>query len=213
MKTVVAGANGKVGRYVIELLTERQQDVRAMVRDPEQRMPLEALGAEVVVADLEEDVSHAVSGCDAAIFTAGSGPNTGPEKTKDVDRDGAKRMIDTCGRAGVNRFLMVSSMHADFPEQGDKKIQHYLEAKQEADNHLRSSKLDYTIVRPGKLTQEISDGRVSVAERLGEHGEIPREAVANALVEALPLQNLNRRAFDVTTGETPIRRALAELES
>lgn len=212
MKVVVAGANGKIGQHLVELLGQSEHAVRAMVRDPDQARSLEALGAEVVVADLEDDVSAAVRGCDAAIFTAGSGPHTGPDKTRAVDRDGAIRMIDTCEREGVKRFLLVSSMHSDFPEQGSEKIRHYLEAKKAADDHLRASSLDYTIVRPGRLTQHVGTGNVRVAERLGESGEIPREDVAAVLARSLPLQNLIREGFDVLAGNTPIDKALVELE-
>ncbi len=212
MKVVVAGANGKVGKHLVELLGQSEHDVRAMVRDSEQTKPLEALGAEVVVADLEGDVSAAVRGFEAAVFAAGSGPHTGPDKTRDVDRDGAIAMIDTCEREGVKRFLLISSMHSDFPGQGPEKLRHYLEAKKAADDHLRASSLDYTIVRPGKLTQDVGTGNVQVAERLGEYGEIPREDVAAVLARSLPLQNLIREGFDVLAGNTPIDKALAELE-
>lgn len=212
MKVVVAGANGKVGQHLVELLGQSEHEVRAMVRDADQARQLEALGAEVVVADLEEDVSEAVRGCEAAIFVAGSGPHTGPDKTRAVDRDGAISMIDICEREGVKRFIQLSSMHADFPEQGTEAMRPYLEAKKAADDHLRASQLDYTIVRPGKLTQEKGTGDVEVAERLSEYGDIPRADVAAVLARSLMLENLVRTGFDVLAGNTPIDKALVALE-
>lgn len=112
-----------------------------MVRKPEQAAALEQLGAaETVVGDLEEDCTHALKGCDAVVFTAGSGP-TRALKTIDVDQNGAIRLIDSARAAGVERFLMVSSLRADRPENAPEKLHHYLRAKHKADEHLRASGL------------------------------------------------------------------------
>ena len=208
MKVLIAGANGKIGRRLIPHLVADNIQVRAMVRDLRQKADLEILGAhEVVKADLEGDCSQALEGQDAVIFTAGSGPHTGPEKTIDVDQNGAISLIDQAKAQGVGRFIMVSSMRADDPESGPEKMRHYFAAKGKADDHLRASGLDYTIVRPGRLTEEPPLGKVKVAEKLKDFGDISREDVAKVLSETAR-RALRNKEFDVISGPTPTRDAL-----
>jgi uncharacterized protein YbjT (DUF2867 family) len=212
MQVLIAGANGKIGRHLLSYMAESEHQARALIRDADQAPELLELGAfETVVGDLESDCSRALQGCDAVVFTAGSGPHTGPDKTVAVDRDGAIRLIDAAEAAGVKRFLMVSSMRADQPETGPEHMQHYFHAKQQADNHLRASSLDYTIVRPGKLTEEAGLGWIEAAERLDHFGEIPREDVARALLETLTAEHTIRHGYDLLSGEQSISRAIAEL--
>jgi uncharacterized protein YbjT (DUF2867 family) len=212
MQVLIAGANGKIGRHLLAWLADSDHQARALIRDADQTPELLELGAfETVVGDLETDCSRALQGCDAVIFAAGSGPHTGPDKTTAVDRDGAIRLIDAAEAAGIGRFVMVSSMRADKPETGPEHMQHYFHAKQQADNHLRASSLDYTIVRPGRLNEEPGRGRVEAAERLDHLGEIPREDVARVLVETLTARHTLRRGFDVLTGEQGIGPAIAAL--
>jgi uncharacterized protein YbjT (DUF2867 family) len=208
MKVLIAGANGKIGRRLIPHLVADNIQVRAMVRDLSQKTDLETLGAhEVVEADLEGDCSQALEGQDAVIFTAGSGPHTGPEKTIDVDQNGAISLIDQAKAQGVGRFIMVSSMRADDPESGPEKMRHYFAAKGKADDHLRASGLDYTIVRPGRLTEEPPLEKVKVAEKLKDFGDISREDVAKVLSETVR-RALRKKEFDVISGPTPTRDAL-----
>lgn len=211
MKVLIAGANGKIGQRLVKQMAESAYSPRAMIRNPAQAEELQALGAETVVADLEDDCSGALKGCDAVIFTAGSGPDTGPDKTLDVDQNGAISLIDQAKAAGVKRFVIVSSMRADDPEAGQEKLRHYLRAKKNADDHLRDSGLAYTIVRPGSLTEDSGTGRVQVAERLDEFGEIPREDVAAALLATLDAANTVGITYDILAGEIPVEQALAGL--
>ncbi|MCG8392816.1 MAG: SDR family oxidoreductase [Pseudomonadales bacterium] len=211
MNVLIAGANGKIGRRLIPHLAADNLQVRAMVRDASQAESLRQLGAhEVVEADLEQDCRHALEGQDIVIFTAGSGPHTGPEKTIDVDQNGAISLIDQAKETGVGRFIMVSSMRADNPESGPEKLRHYFVAKGKADEHLRTSGLNYTIVRPGRLTEEPPTETVTLAPRLDNFGDISREDVALVLAETAR-RDLPDSEFDVITGNTPVRDALDSL--
>ena len=160
MHVFIAGANGQIGRFLLQEIADSKHEARALVRHADQGPELQQLGAtETVIGDLEQDCSEAMRGCDAVIFTAGSGPHTGPDKTVDVDQDGAIRLVDTAKAMGIKRFIMVSSMRAEEPEKGPEKLQHYLRAKRNADEHLKSSGLNYTIVRPGRLTNDDGNGK------------------------------------------------------
>ena len=215
MKVVVAGANGLTGRIVLKLLTEAGHQPVAMIRDFAQREALEALGAECRIGDLEKPLGYAVRGCRGAIFAAGSGSGTGPEKTIDVDQNGAMAMIETCVRMNVRRFVMLSSIAADTPERGPESLHHYFGAKAVADRHLQASGLDYTIVRPGFLTNEPGTGAIATGADLGPLAKathsVSRENVARVLVDCLGLDNTVEKTFETIDGPTPITDALAAL--
>src|ERR671914_545395 len=146
-----------------------------MIRDEDQAHKIRELGGETVVADLEGDVSHTVQGCDAVIFSAGGGPGSGAEKKETVDRQGAVKLIEAAKEHGARRYVMVSAMGAADPESGSEAMQPYRFAKARADQALEESGLDYTIVRPGSLTNEAGSDTVEAAESLSRRGEIPRE--------------------------------------
>lgn len=212
MHVFIAGANGQIGQHLLQEMANSNHEARALVRHPDQGPELQKLGAtETVLGDLEHDCSEAMRGCDAVIFTAGSGPHTGPDKTIDVDQDGAIRLVDTARAMGIKRFIMVSSMRAEEPEKGPEKLQHYLRAKRNADEHLKNSGLNYTIVRPGRLTNDEGTGKVAVSERLASFAEIPRQDVARVLLAVLDSDNTDNRVFDVVSGDTPVVDALAKL--
>ncbi|EON93631.1 NAD-dependent epimerase/dehydratase [Marinobacter lipolyticus SM19] len=212
MHVFIAGANGQIGQHLLREMADSGHEARALIRHPGQGPELQQLGAtETVLGDLEHDCSEAMRGCDAVIFTAGSGPHTGPDKTIDVDQDGAIRLVDTARAMGIKRFIMVSSMRAEEPEKGPEKIRHYLWAKHNADEHLKNSGLNYTIVRPGRLTDDDGSGRVAVSARLEEFGMIPRQDVARVLLAVLDADNTANCVFDVVSGDTPVGEALATL--
>ncbi|NKE35715.1 SDR family oxidoreductase [Natronococcus sp. JC468] len=210
MTVLIAGSHGQVGQHVTERLAESDREVRAMVRDDSQVEEMERTGATAVVADLTESVDHAVEGCDAVVFAAGSGG----EDVSGVDRDGAIRLIDAAAEAGADRFVMLSSMGADDPEAGPEPLRDYLIAKAEADEYLRESPLEHTIVRPGELTNEPGTGEIRVGSylELGS-GDIPREDVAAVLVAALERDALIGETFELLSGEVPIERALERVGS
>ncbi|GAA4311994.1 SDR family oxidoreductase [Pontixanthobacter gangjinensis] len=209
---LIAGATGHTGKRVIEILNSSENfNPLALIRKEEQRQQFEDMEVEAVMGDLEGDVSHTMKGIDKVIFAAGSGSKTGPDKTDAVDRDGAKKLIDAAKKAKVKKFVMLSSMGADDPSKNED-LRHYLEAKQEADEYLRESGLNYTIVRPGALTDDLGLAKVKVAkETLNERGEISRDDVAFILVMSLADPLVKNVTFECIEGEEPIKSALIEL--
>ncbi len=203
MNVLIAGAHGQVGQHITEILHESEHDTTAMVRDESQVPEMEAFGVTTVVADLTEDVTHAVRGHDAIIFAAGSGG----ENVEGVDRDGAIRMIESAESEGVDRFVMLSAINADSPEDSPDELQDYLLAKQEADDRLQSSGLTYTIIRPGTLTDDSATGEIMAAEKL-DRGEITRADVAQTLVTALDMENTYGKTFEILAGDESIEDAL-----
>lgn len=208
MKVLIAGANGNTAKRIVRLLVEDGHEVRAMVRDEEQAPQLEQMGAESIVADLEGEIDHTAEGCDAIIFAAGAGPGSGAAKKETVDRQGAEKLVEAAEKHGVGRYLMLSAMGASDPESGSEGMQPYLFAKAAADERLASSNLDYTIIRPGSLTDEDSTGRIEAAQSLGRRGEISREDVASTFVAALGAGNTYGKTFEILAGETPIQDAI-----
>jgi len=209
MKILVAGANGHTGTYIVNMLKERGHHPLAMLRNREQTEKFERENVKTVVANLEDEQSlqKAVEGTDAVIFAAGSGSKTGPEKTIDVDQNGAIRLVDVAQKAGVSHFIMLSSMGAD-PNSESERIQHYLRAKGKADEYLQKSNLPYTIVRPGRLTHDQGTGKIQLSEKLEQSGTITREDVARVIVSSLEFPNTAGKTFDILNGEVPIEKAL-----
>lgn len=209
MHVFIAGANGQIGQHLLQELADSDHEARALVRHADQGPELQKLGAtETVIGDLEKDCSEAMRGCDAVIFVAGSGPHTGPDKTVDVDQNGAIRLVDSARSMGIKRFIMVSSMGAGDPDSGPEKLHHYLQAKHNADEHLKSSGLNYTIIRPGQLTNDEGTGKVSVSEKHEQVGKIPRQDVARVLLAALDADTTVNRVFEVVSGDVSIADAL-----
>jgi len=166
-----------------------------------------------VLADLEDDVDlgPVVAGADTVVFAAGAGPGSGAPRKRTMDLGGAVKLIDAAKGAGISRYVIVSSMGADHPEAASGTFRAYLDAKADADQALRDSGLDYTIVRPGSLTNDPGQGTVDLAERLGRRGSIPREDVAAVLVAVLDAPNTIGTTFEVLSGSTPIDEAVRAL--
>ncbi|OYR58570.1 NAD-dependent dehydratase [Halorubrum ezzemoulense] len=205
MNVLVAGSHGQVGQHVTRLLAESDHSVQGMVRVESQAPDIRDLGAEPVVADLTGDVSHAVEEVDAIIFAAGSGG----EDVWGVDRDGAINLIDEAVSAGVERFVMLSSINADQPENSPEALREYLRAKGEADEYLQQSNLTYTIVRPGPLTNEGGTERIKTGTDLDRDAiEIPREDVARTLIATLGAESTYDETFELAAGEVSVGEAL-----
>ena len=206
MKVLVAGAHGKTARRLVRMLVEDGHEVRGLVRKEKQMPDVEADGADPLLVDLEEEgvvaVGRAVDGCDAVIFAAGAGPGSGAARKETMDYGGAVKLVEAAEQHNARRYLMLSSMGAGDPEGSSEAMRPYLRAKASADERLQESGLDYTIIRPGSLTDEEEAGRIEAEESLGRRGEISRADVARTFAEALEAKNTYRKTF-VTPHDTP----------
>jgi uncharacterized protein YbjT (DUF2867 family) len=209
-KVLVVGATGQTGKRVIEILNNSESfKPIAMIRKEEQKEIFEDMDVETVMGDLEKEVENALKGIDKVIFAAGSGGETGEEKTISVDQEGAIKMIDAAKKANVKKFVMLSAMGADDPSK-NQKLEVYLKAKKKADEHLRDSGITYTILRPGALTDDMGLAKVKLAEKLNEQGEISRDDVAFLLVMSLADPLVKNKTIEALEGKTSIKDALIE---
>jgi len=219
VKVLIVGANGQVGKHLVKMIQQSETiTAKAMIRKTEQAKFFEDLNAETIVVDLEDEtkkITEAAKDVDAVVFTAGSGPSTGPDKTMLIDLDGAVKTIEATKDAGVNRFIMISSFETD-----RKAIQEavnnapsfapYVVAKHYADDWLRKTDLEYTIIHPGLLTNNEATGQVEAAETV-ERNEIPREDVAEVILACLENEATIKKEFQVVSGEHSIKEAIQSL--
>jgi uncharacterized protein YbjT (DUF2867 family) len=210
----IVGGNGKVARHIItHLVTHGHQPV-ALVRNPTYKHDLEQLGAHVRMLDIEQDdVDHyaaVFAECDAVVFAAGGGPDGNIERKRTVDLGGSLASIEAAKLAGIDRFVQISAIGVDRPVPDDAAPvwKAYVEAKRDADIALRESGLDWTILRPGRLTDDEGTGLVMLGDTV-ERGEIPRADVAAVVVAALDDPHAIGRQWDVVGGQTPVDEAVA----
>jgi uncharacterized protein YbjT (DUF2867 family) len=215
MDVAIAGGHGQVALRLARLLTDAGHRVRALVRNPDHAPDVAAAGAEAIVVDLEEvtddDLAAEIVGADAVVFAAGAGPGSGPERKRTVDYGGAVKLVDAASAAGIDRYVMISSIGADRPEAGQGPMRAYLQAKADADEAVADSGLQWTIVRPGSLTDDPGTGRVSLSPGHGHRGRIPRDDVAAVVAACLENPTTVGLAFEALAGDTPIPHALADL--
>ena len=206
-KVLVAGATGTTGKKVVKLLDQsKKYKPIAMVRKEAQMSEFSNKNIEVVLADLEGDVRHTIKNVDKIVFAAGSGG----KKVKEVDQEGAKKMIDAGKAADVKKFVMLSSMGADNPDEATD-LKEYLKAKHNADEYLKASLLPYTIVRPGRLTNEAGTGKINASYSIKKEGAISRDDVAKTLVQTLDNDTAYDSSFEILSGKVPIDKAVEEL--
>lgn len=208
MRIAIAGGHGQIALLLIPILRDRGDEVVALIRNPAHVDDVAAAGAAPVLCDLEtasdDEVRDAVRGCDAVVFAAGAGPGSGAGRKGSMDRDGAVRLIG----AGPRRYVMVSAMGAASPPEGDEVFAVYLRAKADADRALADSDLDWTIVRPGLLTNDPPTGLVTAGASV-DRGEVPRADVAAVLAAVLDDDGTIGATFEVVGGETPVIEAVA----
>jgi uncharacterized protein YbjT (DUF2867 family) len=211
MDIVIAGAHGAIGRRLTRLLAARGDRVRGLVRNPAHADDLAADGAQAGVCDLESatvaEVAAAIAGADAVVFAAGAGPGSGAERKLTMDRDGAIRLVNAAMGAGVARYVMVSSVGAEDPPAGDDVFEVYLQAKAAADAALMASPLAWTVLRPGRLTDDPGTGRVRL-DREPHRAEVSRDDVAAVLDAVLHGERAIYRVLYVNAGDLEIPAAL-----
>lgn len=215
MRIVIAGGHGKIALLLCRQLADAGHEPVGIIRKPDQSDDLRAVGATPLLLDLEhstvDELAAALTGADATVFAAGAGPDSGPDRKLTLDRDGAILLADASVRAGVRRMIVISSMGADsFDASSDDGFQVYLRAKSEADAAVRERDLDWTIVRPGSLTDSDPTGVVTLGESVGR-GSIPRADVAALLAALLVGDTAVGRQFEAISGQTPLDDALAAL--
>nr|WP_154984338.1 SDR family oxidoreductase [Paenibacillus xylanexedens] len=214
MNVLVIGANGQIGKHLVEQLAqEGKHQVTAMIRKPEQADALKQLGAQVVMGDLEgtvDEIAEAMKDQNAIVFTAGSGGSTGPDKTLLIDLDGAVKTMEAAEKQGISRYILVSAYGADQRSKWPEEIKPYYVAKHFADRALFASDLNYTIIRPGGLKNEPGTGRVAVGTDL-KPGSIAREDVARVIAASLQEEKTYRMAFDLIAGDHAVSDALGKL--
>lgn len=207
MEVAIAGAHGSVGRRLTKLLVQRGYRVRGLIRNPEQADDVRADGGEPIVCDLEiadeDEIATAIDGSNAVVFAAGAGPGSGAARKLTMDRDGAVKLIEAARATEISRYLMVSSIGAEDPPDGEDVFSVYLRAKAEADSALAASDRSWTIVRPGRLTNDAGDGRARIDDRPLQ-GSVSRDDVAALLAAVLPEPRSLRRTLYVVDGEEPL---------
>jgi uncharacterized protein YbjT (DUF2867 family) len=213
MDILVAGGHGQVALRLLKILADQGHTARGLIRKREQAADLEAAGAVPVLGDLENDpaLNAYVKGADAVVFAAGAGPGSGDARKQTVDLGGAVKLVDAARATGVRRYVMVSSIGADAPDSAGGSMAPYLRAKAEADDYLRASGLDWTVVRPGSLTDDAGTGLIRVSTELGHRGPVPRDDVAAVLAACLTSPATIGVTFELFAGETPIDEALSSL--
>ncbi|MDT8910387.1 NAD(P)H-binding protein [Amycolatopsis sp. PS_44_ISF1] len=214
MRVVIAGGHGQIALRLEKLLSERGDQAVGIVRNADHEPELLAVGAETVVLDLEKSdvdaVAAVLEGADAAVFAAGAGPGSGEARKDTVDRGAAALFADAAERAGVRRFIQVGSMGADHPDAPgiDPGFAVYLRAKKAAEDDLRARDLDWTILRPGTLTDDSGTGLVKIADHTGR-GTVPREDVAAVIAGLLDAPATARRTLELISGETLLADAIS----
>lgn len=206
MGIIIAGGHGQIGLRLAALLGP---GATGLVRNPAHLADVEATGARAVLCDLEragiDEVARVVEGASAVVFAAGAGPGSGTARKDTVDKGASVLLADAAGRAGVRRFVQISSMGAGKPPAPgrDEVWAAYIKAKTEAEEDLRARDLDWTILRPGRLTNDPGTGRVLLAPEVPP-GAVPRDDVAAVVVALLDDQRSVRRTLELVSGDTPI---------
>ncbi|MFC4242819.1 SDR family oxidoreductase [Gryllotalpicola reticulitermitis] len=215
-RVAIIGAHGKIGQQLMRELYDNGDDFVGVARGEEHAEDIFRLGGEGVMLDLERTdattLADAIRGCDAMVFTAGAGPDSGVERKRTVDYGASVLSIEAAKAAGIRRFVQVSAAGVDTPADAGRGEQWvaYVEAKRDADAALRESGLDWTILRPTALTNDEGTGRVEIAPAV-EHGSIPRADVAAAVVAVLENEGTIGEQWELTGGSTPVSEAIASL--
>ncbi|MCP3784742.1 NAD(P)H-binding protein [Micromonospora sp. A3M-1-15] len=213
MRVVIAGGHGKIAKLLERELAGRGDTAVGLIRNPDHEAALRAAGAQPVVCDLEhtdaDTLAGHLTGADAVVFAAGAGPGSGAARKDTVDRAAAVLLADAAQRAGVRRYLLVSSMGVDRPPRAgtDEVWAAYLRAKKAAEDDLAARDLDVTVLRPGRLTDDAAVGRITLARHV-DPGAVTRADVARVLLALLYAPDTAGLTLELVGGETPIAEAV-----
>ncbi len=214
MIVALAGAHGKIAMRLTAQLAGAGDQVIGLIRNPAHAADVAQQGANPVICDLEqasvEEIAAVIQGADAAVFAAGAGPGSGPERKLSLDRDGAIKLVHAAERAKVGRYLIISSVGAEAPPDDDDVFSVYLRAKAQADEAVRASELDWVIVRPGRLTDDPGRDRVKLSLE-PFRGEVPREDVAAVLARLLRDASRTHLTLYLNSGPDSIEQAVSQL--
>jgi uncharacterized protein YbjT (DUF2867 family) len=217
VRVIVAGGHGQVALRLQRLLTADGHTVDGIVRNPDHVGDVRATGADAVVCDLEttalDRLAGLLEGVDAVVFAAGAGPGSGAARKDTVDHAAAVLVADAAERAGARRFVQVSSMGAGSPPPPgtDDVFAAYLRAKAAAEDDLRNRDLDWTILRPGRLTNDPGTGRVRLGPPPVGPGEVSRDDVAAVIVALVVDPHGIGQTLELVGGDTPIAEAVSQL--
>jgi uncharacterized protein YbjT (DUF2867 family) len=215
VQVVIAGAHGKIGLRLVALLAGRGDVVTGVVRNPDHRGDVERAGGTVAVVDLEsataEELAVHLADADAVVFTAGAGPGSGVARKDTVDRAAAELLAEAARLAGVRRYLLVSSTGVDEPlDPGrDEVWAAYVKAKKAAEEALRATDLDWTILRPGRLTDDPGTGRVLLSPPPVERADVTRDDTAAVLAALLDSPGSVGKVLELREGEDEVHEAVA----
>jgi cytosine deaminase len=214
MRVAIAGGHGQIALRLAKVLTEQGDEAVALIRNPDHAGDVEQTGGQPAVVDLEhasdDEVARAIAGSDAVVFAAGAGPGSGPARKETMDYGGAVKLIAAAQQAGISRYVIVSSMGANADATGDDTFSVYLRAKGRADDALRASGLDWTVIRPGGLTTDPGTGRVNLGEDL-PRGQVTRDDVAAVLAAVLHTPGTIGKTADLIEGDVPVAEAVEGL--
>lgn len=219
-RVAIIGAHGKIGQHLMRVLYDNGDDFVGIARGEEHAEDIFRLGGEGVMIDLERAdaaaLAEAIRGCDAVVFTAGAGPDSGVERKRTVDYGGSVLTMEAAQAAGIRRFVQISAAGVDAPETADPargaQWVAYVEAKRDADAALRGSGLDWTILRPTRLTAEEGTGLIELAPSVNRaDASIPRADVAETVLAVLENDATIGEQWELTGGSTPIAEAVSQL--
>ena len=214
MRVVIAGGHGKIALLLTARLKARGDEVVSLIRNPDHAGDIRAAGGEPVVCDLEAatsaEIAAAVGSADQVVFAAGAGPGSGNARKLTMDRDGAIKTLEAATAIGAERFLIVSSIGAESPPDDDNTFSVYLRAKAEADAAVMAGDRQWTVLRPGALTDDLATDRLRLSEE-PFRGRVPRDDVAAAIAALLAAPAAVGKVLYVNGGEQPIEQALREL--
>lgn len=220
-RLAVTGASGKTGWRVVDEALQRGLPVRAIVRPhsvlppslakAEQQGDLEVKRLELQTA---ETLHHALSGCTALVIATGARPSINLAGPLQVDAFGVRAQLSACKAVGLQRVVLVSSLCAGRWRHPLNLFGLILVWKRLGERWLERSGLDWTVVRPGGLSEDDSrsgqEGIVFSAADQQQSSSIPRRLVAQVCLDALAEPAASGRIIEITSSTQQPRCSLAE---